>query len=610
MRPGADYRGENRCDFTVWAPLLEKIVLKILSPGERLITMQKDDGGYWRASVDAVAPGTTYLYRLEDTLERPDPASGLQPEGVHGPSSVVDHDGFAWEDSDWSGISLEEMIIYELHVGTFTAAGTFDAVIERIGDLVELGINAIELMPVAQFPGERNWGYDGVYPFAPQASYGGPDSLKRLISSCHRAGIAVILDVVYNHLGPEGNYLDCFGPYFTDKYRTPWGKAVNFDGRYSDGVRRFFLENARHWFDRFHIDGLRLDAVHSIFDMSARPFLGELAVETERYALEQGRRVWLIAESNLNDTRIIRPRELGGFGLDAQWFDDFHHSLHALISGERGGYYVDFGELRQIRKALEEGFVYSGQYSEFRKRHHGCSSADRPANQFVVFSQNHDQIGNRRLGERLSAVVSFEAAKLAAAAVLLSPYIPLLFMGEEYADTAPFLYFISHGDPDLIEAVRQGRREEFKEFKWENEPPDPQGREAFLRSKLTWDLKGEGRHKQMLNFYKRVIQLRTAIPALSHLSKANMVITGENDEMIVVVRRYHEGSATVCILNFNNFDTNVASPLSGGVWKTELDSADMGWGGPGTRLPERVSASSRLTLSPLSIALFSLEMGE
>jgi maltooligosyltrehalose trehalohydrolase len=609
MRPGADYRGGDRCDFAVWAPFLEKVGLKILSPAERLIAMEKDERGYWRASVGAVSPGTTYFYRLEDTVDRPDPASDLQIDGVHGASIVVDHLSFAWEDAGWSGIPIEQMIIYELHVGTFTSDGTFDAVIERIDDLIELGVNAIELMPVAQFPGERNWGYDGVYPFAAQASYGGPEALRRLINSCHRSGIAVILDVVYNHLGPEGNYLDGFGPYFTDKYRTPWGKALNFDGRYSDGVRNFFLENARHWFDRFHIDGLRLDAVHEIFDQSAKPFLAELAGETERFSAERGRRLLLIAESNLNDVRLIRPRESGGYGLDAQWCDDFHHSLRTLISSERGGYYVDFGDMRQLRKSFEEGFVYSGQYSEFRKKHHGSSSADRPANQFVVFSRNHDQVGNRLLGERPSTLVPFEATKLAAGAVLLSPYVPLLFMGEEYGEPAPFLYFISHGDPELIEAVRRGRKDEFKEFAWAYEPPDPQGLDAFLRSKLRWELRNEGVHRQTLNFYRRLIQLRRSIPALANSSKADMVVTGE-EGTILVVRRRHEASSTVCIMNFNDVETAFSPRLPTGVWKTVLDSADLKWGGPGSRLPERVKTSSRITLSPLSISLFLLEQGE
>jgi maltooligosyltrehalose trehalohydrolase len=359
-------------------------------------------------------------------------------------------------------------------VGTFTPEGTFEAIIPHLDELRELGITAVELMPVAQFPGTRNWGYDGVYPFAVQNSYGGPEGLKRLVNACHGRGIAVVLDVVYNHLGPEGNYLWDFGPYFTDRYKTPWGSAINFDGPHSDPVRRLFIENALYWVTEFRMDGLRIDAVHGILDFSAYPFLEELASAVHEKAERLNRRVYVIAESDLNDTRVIRSRELGGYGLDAQWNDDFHHALHTLLTEDQTGYYQDFGRLGDLVKAFREGFVCSGQYSSYRRRRHGNSSRDIPAGCFVVFAQNHDQVGNRMRGERLSQLVCRERMKLAAGVVFLSPFIPLLFMGEEYGETAPFPYFISHSDADLVEAVRRGRREEFAAFGWSQEPPDPQ----------------------------------------------------------------------------------------------------------------------------------------
>ncbi|MEJ2683739.1 MAG: malto-oligosyltrehalose trehalohydrolase [Candidatus Sulfobium sp.] len=401
MQVGAHYLGEGRCRFTVWAPFTEKVSVHVVAPADRLIRMEKDDRGYWEVTTSGVFPGTQYFYRLDAETERPDPASHLQAGGVHGPSEVVDQGSFPWKDGARKDIPVGQMIIYELHVGTFTPEGTFDAVIPRLDELYSMGTNAIELMPIAQFPGERNWGYDGVYPYAVQKSYGGPEGLKRLVDACHSRGMAVILDVVYNHLGPEGNYLRDFGPYFTEKYNTPWGEAINFDDAYSDEVRNFFIENALYWFRHFHMDGLRLDAIHAIYDMSAIPFLRELAGSVAGFSAEEGRSCHLIAESDRNDSTVIHPGEQGGYGMDAQWNDDFHHALHTLLTGEKTGYYIDFGMTDHLVKAYREGFVYSGQYSGYRKRRQGNSAADRPSSQFVLFAQNHDQIGNRMLGERL-----------------------------------------------------------------------------------------------------------------------------------------------------------------------------------------------------------------
>jgi maltooligosyltrehalose trehalohydrolase len=394
MKIGAFYTRDGHSELTVWAPRAQRVELKVVSGGNNLFPLQKMDQGYWTIRTDALSPGDKYLYSIDGERERPDPASFFQPRGVHEASEIIDHNRFIWRDDAWKGMLLAEMIMYEIHVGTFTEDGTFDAAIKRLDDLKELGINAIEIMPVAQFPGERNWGYDGVYPFAVQGSYGGPDGLKRFVDACHRKGVAVILDVVYNHLGPEGNYLRDFGPYFTDRYKTPWGEAINFDGPFSNEVRNYFISNALHWFEIYHMDALRLDAIHGIYDMSAKHFLLELSQSVKDLSQRLGRKCHLIAESDLNDSRVARPEDEGGFGLDAIWCDDFHHSIHTLLTGEDGGYYMDFGKTGHIVKSLREGYVYSGEYSIFRKRNHGNSSADLPADSLIVFSQNHDQTGN------------------------------------------------------------------------------------------------------------------------------------------------------------------------------------------------------------------------
>ena len=457
--------------------------------------MQALEFGYWQTWVANVKPGTRYKFALQDGPERPDPASMHQPMGVHEASEVVDHHAFAWTDSSWPGLPLEQYIIYELHTGTFTPQHTFEGIIQKLDYLVDLGITAIELMPVAAFPGSRNWGYDGVYPFAVQESYGGPEGLKKLVNACHVKGLAVVLDVVYNHMGPEGNYLNDFGPYFTGKYNTPWGKALNFDDAGCDGTRNFFIQNALMWFREYHIDALRLDAVHAIIDLSAKHFLLELAEAVNELSLETGRKFYLIAESDLNDVQVINPPAKGGFGMDAQWCDDFHHALHALTTGETDGYYEDFGKLEDLEKVFNEAFVYSGIYSAHRKKTFGSNASQHPARQFVVCMQNHDQVGNRMLGERLPALVSFPMLKLAAAAYLLSPYLPMLFMGEEYGETNPFLYFISHTDPELVKAVQEGRKKEFKAFKWAGNIPDPQSEETFLSSCLSWNYhEGQGKN--------------------------------------------------------------------------------------------------------------------
>ncbi len=597
---GATFYREGRCRFLVWAPRAERVEVRLLSPRERVVPLERLPQGYHGAVVTDFGPTGRYVYRLfkksaKEPIERPDPASRFQPEGVHGPSQVVDTE-FDWDDGDWHGLPLSQYIIYELHVGTFTPAGTFEAVIEYLDELRDIGITAVELMPVAQFPGTRNWGYDGTYPFAVQNSYGGPQGLKRLVSACHRKGLAVIMDVVYNHLGPEGNYLSDFGPYFTDFYQTPWGQAVNFDGPDSDEVRRFFIENALYWVAACHIDALRIDAVHAILDFSARPFLEVLAATVHRAAEQLNRRIYCIAESALNDTRILRPRELGGFDLDAQWNDDFHHALHSLLTGEQAGYYQDFGRLDQLAWAWRRGFVYDGQYSSYRQRVHGNSSRNIPAQQLVVFAQNHDQIGNRLHGERLSRLVSFEKLKLAAGLVFLSPFIPLLFMGEEYGETAPFQYFIDHSDPQLVKAVREGRRREFAAFGRQEAPPDPQDEAIFAAAKLNRSLRDTGQSRVLLNFYRELIRLRQEIPALAQLSKKQLDVVADQEHRMLLVRRWMGSDEVFLIFSLSDRQMTLPLPLPAGRWRKILDSADPDWLGPGRLLPEEIESDGRVEL--------------
>jgi len=600
--PGAKYKGDNKCSFTVWAPQAKSVKLQLTKPcKKRIIALERTDLGYWCKKVEDISPGSLYFYRLEDSIRRADPASYFQPKGVHGPSAVIDHQ-FTWKDSGWSGIPLEQMVIYELHVGTFTEEGTFDGIIKQLKDFRHLGVNALELMPVAQFPGERNWGYDGVFPYAVQNSYGGPTGLKRLTNACHQNGLAVILDVVYNHLGPEGNYLRDFGPYFTDKYRTPWGQAINFDGPYSDQVRDFFFQNALYWFCEYHIDALRLDALHAIFDASAKHFIDELAQRVEEFSKDFGRKYYLIGESDLNDVRLIKPRSRGGYGLDAQWCDDFHHSLHALITGEQSGYYKDFGTTDDLAKAYKEGFVYSWNYSKYRRRHHGSSSKRLPAKRFVVCIQNHDQIGNRMLGERISSLVSFEALKLAAGAVILSPYIPMLFMGEEYGEESPFQYFVSHTGQELIKAVRNGRATEFKSFQWQGQCPDPQAVRTFKTSKLRWEKRTKEKQKILLNFYRKLIALRKGIP--NSTDNTDMMVRSLPTKRILLWRRRASDRQIQCVMNFSEVEQKLRMYAPQKGWIKILDSADKKWKGPGPQLPPILGRKQQVTIPPLSVAVF------
>jgi maltooligosyltrehalose trehalohydrolase len=606
MRIGATYHSETQtCDFRVWAPYHPSVSLHLLNGDQsRWIPMQADENGYWHAHVDAIATGTRYRYHIEGKGDWPDPASQSQPDDVHGASGVVDHDAFTWQDGDWRNLPFEEWIIYELHVGTFTPEGTFTAIIPRLGQLHDLGVNVIELMPVAQFPGDRNWGYDGVYPFAVQHSYGGVEGLKQLVNACHQAGIAVVLDVVYNHLGPEGNYTSNFAPYVSHRYHNPWGHALNFDDADCQGVRHFFIENALYWLRDFHLDGLRLDAINTIYDFGAKHFLAELANAVDDLSEQLDKPHYLIAESDLNDVQVLQPQEQRGYGMTAQWTDDFHRSLHALLTGEQLGFFRDFGHCQQLAKSLREGFVFTGEYSQVRKRKHGNYAGDRPPSQFVVYAQNHDQIGNRMLGDRLSQLVSFEALKLAAGAVLLSPNTPMLFMGEEYGEIAPFLYFVSHSDPHLVEAVRHGRKREFAEFHISGEPPDPAHPQTFEQCILNWHQRHNEKHGVLYRFYQTLIQMRRSFPALKHLSRDGLDVSCWEPERVVGVKRAFAGNHVSYLMNFNLEAVTIQFELSDQRWHKQLDSADLEWQGIGSLLPDRCSGLTSLTLQPHTIALY------
>ena len=605
-RLGAMPAAENTCSFLVWAPRAKKAEVRITFPNERIIAMQSSEHGYFYADVPNVSPGTLYRYRLDGKIERPDPASRFQPQGVHGPSQVLDNH-FPWTDDAWHGLPLDKYVLYELHVGTFTPKGTFDAILPRIADLKHLGITAIELMPVAQFPGNRNWGYDGVYPYAVQESYGGPAALKRLVNACHEQGVAIVLDVVYNHLGPEGNYSADFGDYFTDLYKTPWGQSLNFDASGSDEVRRYFIENALQWVTDFHFDALRLDAIHAIVDPSAIPFLQELAGEVHRRAKELNRPVYLLPESNRNDAREVTPTDAGGLGLDSVWNDDFHHALHVLLTGEQTGYYKDFHGIEDLARAFRNGFVYAGEHSKYRGRRHGNSSEKIPGEGLIVFAQNHDQVGNRLLGDRLAQTASFEQLKLAAGTVLLAPYVPLLFMGEDYGEIAPFQYFVSHGDPALVEAVRKGRAEEFARFRWAGEIPDPQSEETFRRSKLNWELRREGRHCVLLEFYRELLRLRRETPALALLDKSSTIVTTLQHEKTLFVIRRSGASEILALFNFDARPVQLLLPLLAGRWHKQLDSAEQRWEGEGSEVPDSIdpSVGVKFSVSASAFCLFS-----
>ena len=523
--------------FRVWAPDAHAIGVSI---GTATHSLHPSAHGWWSGEVKNAGPGIEYLFSVDGGQPLPDPRSPFQPLGVHGPSLLIDHAAFQWSDDRWQAPPLSSAIVYELHVGTFTPQGTFRSAISRLDYLVELGISHVELMPVNEFSGDWGWGYDGVDLYAPHHAYGTPDDLKALVDACHARGLAVLLDVVYNHLGPAGNCLSRFGPYFTDAYHTPWGAAVNLDHAQSPEVRRFFVDNALMWLRDYHCDGLRLDAVHAFHDRSAIHFLEQLAEEVDKLGAHLGRHFVLIAESDLNDPRLVTCVEGGGFGLDAQWSDDFHHALHAALTSETKGYYEDFGSLSQLGKALQQAYVYDGIHSTHRERVHGRPPIGLSGHHFLGYSQNHDQIGNRANGERLSHLVSVGRTKIAAAIVLTSAFVPMLFQGEEFAASSPFQYFTHHEDPELARSVSEGRRNEFAAFGWNpEEVPDPQSAETLERSKLRWDELLCQPHAEILDWYKKMIRIRRRHSSLTDGRMDKIEVRCDEGERWLAIRRGH-----------------------------------------------------------------------
>ncbi|WP_336208423.1 malto-oligosyltrehalose trehalohydrolase [Nonomuraea sp. LPB2021202275-12-8] len=558
--------------FEVWAPKATAVEVDIL--GGRRSLSAGSRGGWWSADVPEAGHGTRYGFVLDGDGPFPDPRSRWQPEGVFGPSAVYEDARFTWSDHDWKGRDLRGSVIYELHIGTFTPPGTFEAATERLPHLVELCVDFVEIMPVAPVPGVRNWGYDGVDLYAVNETYGGPDGLKTFVDACHRAGLGVILDVVYNHLGPSGNFLHPFGPYFSGYAGSFWGEAVNLDGPGSDVVRRYFIDNALQWLREYHIDGLRLDAVHALHDSRATHLLAELSDEVDALACSVGRPLTLIAESDLNDPRMVRSLDAGGLGMTAQWNDDVHHALHTAVSGESHGYYADFADLSALAKVLTSGVRHDGGHSSFRDRSHGGSFAGVPGYRLVACLQNHDQIGNRPMGDRLP----MPELKLGAGLLLTSPFTPMLFMGEEWGATTPFLFFSDHVEPELRDSEGGRRQREFEGFGYAWEAPDPSEEETFLRSKLDWGELKEEDHWSLLCWYRDLMALRKALPELTDPHVDRVRVEFDPEGRWLVMRR----DSLAVSVNFSPESLTLPLPLGVALLASDENVSD---GPEGVRLP-------------------------
>ncbi len=603
MRIGANFEGGS-CSFSVWAPYHNDVTL-LLGEEKHELGMAKAENAYWTLTYDGIKPNSSYLYKLDGKVVKPDPASHFQPTGVFGPSSVIDHEAFKWSDGGWTGLDLKDLIFYELHVGTFTPEGTFKSLISRIKELSEFGINAIELMPVSQFSGSRNWGYDGVFPFAVQNSYGNPDDLKMLVNECHFRNVALFIDFVYNHVGPEGNCLNDYGPYFPSGSSGLWGPNVNLDGPLSNEVRNYFLENTLHWFSHYHLDGIRLDAVLTMHDNSENHFLRELNQAVKSYSGQTGKKLHLVAElGGCNEPKVLTPVQRGGFGFDAQWLEDFQHALFVQLTGEKKGYYQLYTNINDLIESLTEAYVYIGNYFGSKRRSSDESFLWIPSFKLIVFSQNHDQIGNRLLGDRLISITGIEGAKLAAGMVMLSPYVPLFFMGEEYGETAPFLFFTDYSDNELKDAVREGRKKEFADFHWQGEVPDPQNNETFVKSKLNWQKRYMDTGKKMAGFFKALIELRKNLLLFhSNVDRQIKQIIAKN-EKILFIKKGNENSEAVIIANFMRQQTSYIFPFEDGTYRKILDSAEVAWNGPGSSLPISACFGDSHVIQGFNFAVF------
>lgn len=601
MRPGVRFSADGEARVLVWAPKAANVQLQFAEDA-KVLDMEPNDYGFWTLQTRALWPGDRYGFLLDGKGPFPDPATLYQPEGVHGRSGAFDVRQFVWSDDGWKNPLMKDYIVYELHTGTFTKEGTLEAIESKLDHLVHLGVNAVEIMPISQFAGARNWGYDGVFPYSVQDSYGGPAALQHLVNACHEKGIAVILDMVYNHLGPEGNVMGHFGHYFTDKYHTPWGDAINFDDAWSDAVRQYFVQNALMWFRDFHVDALRLDAVHAIKDFGPVHILQKIREEVDVLSRQTGKAHYLIVEMDLNDTRFVKPIAAGGYGMHAQWIDEFHHALRVSAGQERSGYYSDFEGVTSLAKSIRDAYVFDGVYSDHRKRKFGRKADGIPGDQFIVFSQNHDHIGNRMLGERTSRLVSFEMQKLLAGAVFVSPFVPLLFMGEEWAETNPFQYFVSHTEQELAEAVRKGRKSEFAAFHLEGEAPDPVAVSTFEDSKLQWALTDQPSHRTMLDYYRKWIALRKEQMVLHECDRDGLSAEAYEDKQLVVIQRVWGRQHLVAVLNFSKSPQEVSLPFEHLVWHKLIASSDPAWGG--SQEMHQQAGAGALTISPESIVVY------
>ena len=606
MDVGVNYQDKS-CEFVVWAPNCSKVFL-LLTSTQELYAMAKARKGYWTLAIDGLKEESEYLYKLDDQILRSDPASNFQPQGVFGSSQIINHESFNWSDTDWQGLTLDELVFYELHVGTFTREGTFKAVSSKVKELAEIGVNAIELMPVAQFPGKYNWGYDVSFPFAVHNTYGHPEDLKKLANECHRQGIALFADVVYNHAGPEGNFLNDYGPYFLKNRKTQWGPPINLDGPLCGPVRDYFMQNTLHWLKNYHLDGLRLDAILFMLDNSPEHFLGQLTSSVHRFSRKLKRKVWLVAETSFNQPVVLKPSSQGGYGFDAQWLDDYQHALHAVLTGERDGYYRNYGKMSHLKEALTEAYVHVGggfPNSRLRLRKPTESFSWINSNRLVVFSQNHDQIGNRLLSERLTVLAGYEAAKTAAGLVLLSPYVPLLFMGEEYGETRPFNFFVNYNDKELLAATREGRKREFSRFHWKGESPDPSSEQTFEQSKLNWAMRSQEQGKKMLAYYQALIQLRHSIrTGKCYSDRTQMQVQCSEKNKILFIKRCMGDKENVVVANLSSNEKSYRFPFEGGDYRKVLDSADVAWNGPGVLLSQSTKKGDNNFIRGFNFAFF------
>jgi maltooligosyltrehalose trehalohydrolase len=605
MDVGVNYQ-DNRCEFVVWAPESSETGVILIATNE-FYPMTKLKEGYWKIVIDGVKPESEYMFKLNGKILLPDPASHFQPKGVFGPSKVINHESFKWTDLDWQGLYLKDMVFYELHVGVFTPQGTFKAISSRVRELAEIGVNAIELMPIAQFPGERNWGYDVAFPFAVQNTYGSPDDLKNLANECHMHGVALFIDVVYNHAGPEGNFLNEYGPYFVKNRMTAWGPTVNLDGPNSKPVRDYFSQNTFHWLQKYHLDGLRLDAVLFMLDNSPVHFLQDLTSKVKLCSRKLKRKICLIAESGYNQPIVLTPKNRGGYGFDAQWLDDFQHALHAILTGEKEGYYRNYGKMLHLKETLIESYVHVGgglPNSHFRPRNPDESFLWINSNKLVVFSQNHDQVGNRVISERLTTLSGYEAAKTAASLVLLSPYVPLLFMGEEYGETKPFDFFADYADAKLRAATRKGRALEFASFHWKGESRDPSAIKTFEDSKIHWESRYAGPGVEIANYYKALIHLRKKMNLSCYSNRGQMKVVCNEENKILFIKRCKGNHANVIVANLCNKEQSCEFPFNGGKYRKVLDSADTNFGGPGVILSNEVKKDQKDFIHGFNFAVF------